>query len=639
MRFRLLILSSLLLFSQAIAQTPEELENLKKTFPGHSKIVLLDETYLKIDIKNDELLVNYSEKTRSFYTDHKAQLYAEDEVSSSSFRHLESIDVFTEIPEGKSFKKHKTKEVTISRMLDNNIYFDDILTHRFVYPNLRENAISNLVCNYSMKEPRLIQGKLLQDYFPINQLSYIIDVDERINMDFVSFNMNGYKLDSTYTHEKGRKIYQFSATGIKALKIEEDMPPARYYMPHIIPIVNSYQLKGKIIPVLRNTDDLFTWNAAMLADTCVPDLELRQKAAEITRGLNREDEKVNALFGWVQKNIHYVAIEVGLGGFIPECAGMVYKNRYGDCKGMANLLHQMLKGIGIKSYLTLIGSNDLPYTYAELPSPITDNHMICTYIDTVGSSIFLDPTNPYIAYGTPSSFIQGKEAFIFKEGNYSIEKVPVMNADFTQQFDSIQLNISGSSLIGKGLVDLSGYYYQRVKSTSSNIHDDIERINFLSSYLKRGNNKFIIKKATEIPENKPYTIQYAYDFEIGNYVQTAGEKLYINLNIFQGLLHEKIKDTHPYPIIFEMQNSLSYVVDLAIPEGYKPDFIPQSISFENEYYALKINYSYKPGHLTYTLYTSYKTMMLKPDQFYLYNEYLQTVKKAYREVVTLQKTI
>lgn len=74
-------------------------------------------------------------------------------------------------------------------------------------------------------------------------------------------------------------------------------------------------------------------------------------------------EKIEAVFYWVQDNIRYIAFENGIMGFKPEAASKVYQNRYGDCKGMANLLKEMLKICGYDARLTWIGTNDIPYDY------------------------------------------------------------------------------------------------------------------------------------------------------------------------------------------------------------------------------------------------------------------------------------
>src|SRR5437899_895658 len=54
-------------------------------------------------------------------------------------------------------------------------------------------------------------------------------------------------------------------------------------------------------------------------------------AGEI-RMLYRRAYKIRALAAFVQKDIRYVAIEIGIGGYQPHSAQDIFANRYGDCK-------------------------------------------------------------------------------------------------------------------------------------------------------------------------------------------------------------------------------------------------------------------------------------------------------------------
>src|SRR6185295_4790856 len=120
--------------------------------------------------------------------------------------------------------------------------------------------------------------------------------------------------------------------------------------------------------------------------------------------------KIKSIYYWVQDNIRYIAFESGIAGFQPANADQVYKNKYGDCKGMANLLAAMLKIGGYDSRLTWIGTKDIPYDYS-IPSLCINNHMICSVM-LKDSLYFLDGTETYISMGDYADRIQGRPAMI-----------------------------------------------------------------------------------------------------------------------------------------------------------------------------------------------------------------------------------
>ncbi len=75
-------------------------------------------------------------------------------------------------------------------------------------------------------------------------------------------------------------------------------------------------------------------------------------AAEVAKGDKTEKEKAAHIYQWVQSNIHYVAFEDSLEGYIPRQAAVVMKRKFGDCKDMASVLVALCRQAGLKAYFT-----------------------------------------------------------------------------------------------------------------------------------------------------------------------------------------------------------------------------------------------------------------------------------------------
>src|SRR5262249_7758027 len=60
------------------------------------------------------------------------------------------------------------------------------------------------------------------------------------------------------------------------------------------------------------------------------------------------------LASFVQKDVRYVAIEIGIGGYQAHLAGDIFRALYGDCKDKATLLSRMLQEVGLRSDFVLI---------------------------------------------------------------------------------------------------------------------------------------------------------------------------------------------------------------------------------------------------------------------------------------------
>ena len=87
-----------------------------------------------------------------------------------------------------------------------------------------------------------------------------------------------------------------------------------------------------------------------------PDTDIAAQVETLVSGKPMTLSKIDALYNYVSREIRYVAIEIGIGGYQPHPAPDVYKNKYGDCKDKATLLMTMLDHIGLRGYPALVGT-------------------------------------------------------------------------------------------------------------------------------------------------------------------------------------------------------------------------------------------------------------------------------------------
>lgn len=87
-------------------------------------------------------------------------------------------------------------------------------------------------------------------------------------------------------------------------------------------------------------------------------------------------EKLAALARYAQRDVRYVAIEVGVGGYIPHAPAEAIGKKYGDCKDKALLLVDLLAAAGIEAYPVLIRLDRFGRIDRDFPSPFDFNHAI-----------------------------------------------------------------------------------------------------------------------------------------------------------------------------------------------------------------------------------------------------------------------
>src|ERR1700677_2452656 len=98
------------------------------------------------------------------------------------------------------------------------------------------------------------------------------------------------------------------------------------------------------------------WYHDLEADRVAPDAEVKAKVAELTAGKRTEEEKVQAVYGYVATQIRYIGVAFGIGRCQPHRAAEVLQNQYGDCKDKHTLLAAMLSVLGLHPDAALIGA-------------------------------------------------------------------------------------------------------------------------------------------------------------------------------------------------------------------------------------------------------------------------------------------
>ena len=126
------------------------------------------------------------------------------------------------------------------------------------------------------------------------------------------------------------------------------MPPLRGLSGQI---TNSfYPPGGPTLNGFANWEQMGRWYQGLTNGRFDSSPQIKQKVNTLTSSDPSQLAKMRALAQFVQRDIRYVAIELGIGGWQPHPATEVFAHRYGDCKDKATLMATMLREIGIDSY-------------------------------------------------------------------------------------------------------------------------------------------------------------------------------------------------------------------------------------------------------------------------------------------------
>lgn len=612
----------------------------KSTYPESAAVDLKDYQSIFIDFKNGELVITYDDFSEKLYLDRRAKFGTESSISYSSFTTLKDIEASSFSFENGKYRKNKVEKFTERDVTEDNFY-NDIKEVKFIFPKLSEGAISTLGYTKEIHNPRFLIASFFGARIPLVDKKLQITVHKDVEIDFFTFNMDEIPFDYTVKKKGKKMVHTWEAKGIPPFEDNLSSISFKEYIPHIVPIIKSYPGESERIRVLGEPQDLFNWYASMTnqinKEPLSPKLEALSK--DLVKDATTELDKVRAVYYWTQQQIKYIDVEYGYGGFIPRDANQVYEQKYGDCKDNSSLMQAMLDAVGVKSYLTWVGTRTIPYTYEELPTPMVDNHMILTYKDEeTGKYYFLDATGRYLELGLPSSFIQGKEVMIkLDDTQFELYTVPYVEYSKNKIKETNTMQIKENDLVGTTQLQLSGYEKTNVLSKLENRKGD-KKIDLYRNRFSKGNNKYILSNLQEQSVFEyDKDLLATFDFEIQNYVQAIDNQLFINLNLNDQTKGYDFGRINERDISIKHQMSFEVESRLAIPEGYTIASMPDSVSISNPFFDMNISYYTEEDTIVYIHNFNFKTnRILQQEQEKLKSE-IKKSRSHLREMIVLQK--
>lgn len=621
-----------------LSQNPEEINKIRSEYPDANAILLKKTASFRIYLENNALKGVYKTHEETLINKETGLGFQSKSVPTSNFVEASNIKAFILIPNGKKYQKKEVEKIEKKDDPDRNVFFDDQKLYSFIYPSAQVGAILNIDYQLTYKEPRFLGSYFWINYIPSLNDELKISVQKNINIRYKLFNAEGFDLEFTKEEKSNEVIYTWRSKNKKPIAQYSDAPNFRYYEPHMIFYVTDYETQGQKKKLLDTPKELLEWYTDIQKNlNKTEDKQLKKITDSLVTGVTDEWEKVKKIFYWVQDNISYVAFEDGFGGFVPRDAGMVCTKKYGDCKDMASIINEMLRMAGIKSYLTWIGSRDIPYTYADVPTPSSDNHMITSYLDKNNKWVFLDGTGKKASIDNYTSFIQGKQALIgISPDSFQVATVPIKDTSFSQSIDSITIDIKSKMIVGKGKVQLTGYDGLEYFYRSENMNKE-ERQTFFKNYFSKGNNKTNFEDIVMYPVNRG-PLNFSYKFNLPDYISYDQDEMYLNLNLDKNFILEKIIEGRMAPLEMKHKTKKRLVVTLNIPDGYKIKDVPVNAKKHNDTGGFSSTYEVKNNQLIHIFDFYINTLIIQPSDFNQYNSMVTEQIKAGNQAISLIKT-
>ena len=474
------------------------------------------------------------------------------------------------------------------------------------------------------------------DEYPVEEKSITLVIPKWLNLELKEMNFEGYDVTkkTTFDQSKNADIVTYAVKGLQAGYKEKQSPGPSHIYPHLLVLSKSYTHNGETHTLFNETKDLYNWYKSLVNSMDDDASILKEKVASLTADAATSEEKIKNIYYWIQDNIRYIAFEDGIAGFKPDESQNVFKKRYGDCKGMANLTKQMLKEAGFDARLTWIGTKRIAYDYST-PSLSVDNHMICTIIEN-GNKVFLDGTEKFSPYKEYAERIQGQQVMIEDGDSFILETIPHVTPDLNKETYSFKAKINNDALEGDVSVTFKGesrvsflYYYNNLRSEKKN--------EALKYYLNSDDRNLLVEniKTTDL-ENRDSDLSIDYSLQQKNAVSSFDNEIYINLDYYKQFGKSFYEDRST-DVVFAHKKYFDSEIYLDIPEGYHVGELPEGIDVDTEDYKIYVDFELSNNVLQYKKTFILKNAILRKADFEEWNETIRILKSIYNQQIVLTK--
>ena len=372
------------------------------------------------------------------------------------------------------------------------------------------------------------------------------------------------------------------------------------------------------------------WYATLSRDRLASSPEIAAKAAELAGSHTDFYDKVEPIAEFVQGQIRYFVIEMGIGGYQPHFAADIFRNRYGDCKDKATLLSAMLASVGVHSALMMV-DHRRGVVDPEAPSIVGD-HMIAAIeipkgytslklrsVVTASSGrryLIFDPTWEKTAFGQLEHNLQGGYGVLMEGSESEVLRLPVLAPELNtiRRSAAFQLQPDGSL---KGVVTEKRFgdvsERRRDLYSSGNLKEQTE---FLDHTLAQDFPVFSVadvKTENVTALNKELTTTYTLSAD--RFARSMGSLLMLRPRVLgtEDLRPDRNFRRIPIDLRETLKSTDSF--DIELPAGYTVDEMPDPVKLDVGFAAYESSSKLENNVLHYTRTYTVREVSLPAERY------------------------
>lgn len=453
---------------------------------------------------------------------------------------------------------------------------------------------------------------LPQDIVPVTRTSYTLTVPADFEFKMKTI---GEIPDPVITEEGGKKTYRWELENLPALKWKVCSVPYADDKPRLMFAPEKFKL-DKHNFVGRSWSTLGRYYQQMTSD-CFQLNGEQKELLDRLRSYEIGDRAIcDSLHDYLQRRSRYVAIEVGIGGWMPSKAKDTFERGYGDCKDLSTMYVAMLRYLGIQSGLILIRSKNYGNSYPDFLTLDRFNHVII-YSIIDGDTVWTDPTCEVCQFGDLPYL--DENAYVLAMD--SVESRVLLTPSSTPSDNVIWRTATVKAISDRTLgVELrfatTGNAHQRLQAdlSYSKRHEweDIFKSDFFGVSDKFNMDSIVVDDQDMRADT---TVATLYG-KVSNAIHSVGPKQFIDITFLSCLCRAEEIDLDGREQDVYLYYPRTYIdsLVLSIPDGYRVPELPPDSSINGPFVQVSVASAVDPSRLIITRQKQFKSYFVKQSE-------------------------
>jgi hypothetical protein len=543
------------------------------------------------------------------------------------------VDLNVYDKEGKLIKKYHKSDLYERAISSESTLADDdrylLLRHVIAsYPSTIELIYEENLDSFISLPDWQVQRRFEQS---VQRSRYTVSAPTTLSLKFQSKNIT---IAPVKTSENGLETYVWNVEDLKAIKDEDNLPPERA-LPCVMFDVNEFNCYG-YPGNISSWQNLGKWIQGLNEGMAILSPQRIQEIKAMTDTIKTDKEKARFLYSYMQKNMRYVSIQLGIGGYKPFAASFVDDKKYGDCKALANYMHALLNAVNIPSNYAVIRAG-VNKEAADPAFPHNNfNHAILC-IPLKGDTTWLECTSITQPFGKLGPFTENRNALLITDEGGKLVNTPKSTANDNQFNSETHIILDADGGAKAQLKITSTGYYRDMYLALAAIQADKQK-EFLQRYLNiKQPIAFEFKEAPDKNGEKQFIADLDYDKFCD--VMT-GDKRFYRPAVFD-LANINVPATDKRDADFYLEHPMlkTSVTTIDLPAGFEIDALPVNTSLKFAYGDYQINFIYnkEKNQVTSTAKFTLNNWIIPASKYTELQEYIDAVAKSQNKKLVIRK--